>query len=113
MFGPASARNMRLHIAKSPQLFCKRREEEYLELEGVEDDDEVPDFAESKISTTVRIRDADHRENNMTEKKTAHLVSPFHLPALPLYQGASLVAQTVKNLQCGRPGFDSWIRQVT
>ena len=75
MFGPASARNMRLHIVKSPQLFCKRREEEYLELEGVEDD-EVPDFAESKISTTVRIRDADHRENNMTEKK---LLTWYHL----------------------------------
>lgn len=63
MFGPASARDMWLHIVKSPQLFCKRREEEYLELKGVEDDDEVPDFSGSKISTTVQIRDADHREN--------------------------------------------------
>lgn len=63
MFGPASARDMRLHVVESPQLLCKRREEESLELEGDEDDDEVPDFAGSKISTTVQIRDADHREN--------------------------------------------------
>ena len=28
-------------------------------------------------------------------------------------QGASLVAQTVKNLlQCGRPGFDPWVRKI-
>lgn len=63
MFGPASARDMWLHIVKSTQLFCKRGEEKYLELKGVEDDDEVPDFSGSKISTTVQIRDADHREN--------------------------------------------------
>lgn len=54
MFGPASARDMRLHVVESPQLLCKRREEESLELEGDEDDDEVPDFAGSKISTTVQ-----------------------------------------------------------
>ena len=25
---------------------------------------------------------------------------------------ASLVAQIVKNLQCGRPGFDPWVRKI-
>ena len=28
------------------------------------------------------------------------------------YSWASLVAQLVKNLQCGRPGFDAWVGKI-
>ena len=31
----------------------------------------------------------------------------------PIYFGASLIAQLVRNcLQCGRPGFDPWVRKI-
>ena len=34
------------------------------------------------------------------------------LSFLVLLLGASLVAQMVKNLQCGRPGFDPWVWKI-
>ena len=29
-----------------------------------------------------------------------------------IYTWASLIAQLVKNPQCGRPGFDPWVRKI-
>ena len=44
--------------------------------------------------------------------KPCLLSAPFLFVPPRSHSGASLVAQLVKNLQCGRPGFDPWVGEI-
>ena len=51
------------------------------------------------------------RHSLVSKKYKVNLGNPQHL-GLPWWLGASLVAQTIKNLQCKRSRFDPWIRKI-
>ena len=60
----------------------------------------------------VRSAEGDRVSPERRPPKPCRLSAPFLFVPPLSHSGASLVAQLVKNLQCGRPGFDPWVGEI-